>query len=181
MERFYSKIEKTDTCWLWKAGQRGNGYGAIKVNGKTVLAHRFSYELHKGEIPNGLYVCHSCDVRSCVNPDHLWLGTQKDNMMDARVKGRLYRHVGIDIGIHPPRSQKNSKITRIRAVVHRGENVGFKSGHIPTNAKITRERAAEIKEAIKNKDCPLRELSVRLGVSYQMLKDMNRGRSYSMV
>jgi len=91
MERFYSKINKIeDGCWEWTAGLRGKtGYGAIKVDGKVLDAHRLSYTLHKGEIPKGMYVCHSCDNRKCVNPDHLFLGSAKDNWQDAVDKGRI--------------------------------------------------------------------------------------------
>ena len=88
MQRFFDKINKTDNCWLWTAAMRG-GYGVIKIKGKGVSAHRLSYEIHKGPIENGLLVCHKCDNRKCVNPDHLFLGTQSDNMIDCSKKGRL--------------------------------------------------------------------------------------------
>ena len=74
-ERFWSRVQKTDGCWLWTAGKNNNGYGWFKVNGKMVLAHRFSYELHIGPIPEGLVLDHvkarGCTNRTCVNPAHL--------------------------------------------------------------------------------------------------------------
>lgn len=90
--RFWTHVRKTNTCWLWTAGKFRRGYGSFKFNGKTVKAHRFSYELHVGPIPPKLYVCHHCDNTSCVRPDHLFVGTQFDNMRDmAKKKNYLDR------------------------------------------------------------------------------------------
>lgn len=92
MKRFFDKVNKTESCWIWTASLRGKaGYGAYKLNGKTINAHRVSYELHNGLIPEGMYVCHTCDNRKCVNPNHLFLGTAKDNYQDAVNKARIIK------------------------------------------------------------------------------------------
>ena len=88
MERFLSKVNKTDTCWLWTGCCNKKGYGHFRINGKTVGAHRWSHEQHIGPIPPDLLVRHKCDVRNCVNPDHLEVGTTQDNSNDMVERGR---------------------------------------------------------------------------------------------
>jgi hypothetical protein len=95
-ERFWKFVKKTDSCWLWIGGTGNKGYGRMtltsNVNGKVSQhskgASRISYELRFGSFDSSLYVCHKCDNPLCVNPDHLFLGTQKDNIIDMIKKGR---------------------------------------------------------------------------------------------
>ncbi len=82
------KVDFYTGCWNWLMCKNNRGYGATKYKGKRWLAHRLSYTLYKGKIPKGLLVCHTCDNPSCVNPNHLWFGTDQDNSDDKIKKGR---------------------------------------------------------------------------------------------
>jgi hypothetical protein len=89
-DRFLEKVDRSGDCWIWTSSIRGkSGYGAFKVDGKVLNAHRFSYELFVGPIPEGDLICHTCDNRRCVNPSHLFVGTYKDNHSDGVNKGRI--------------------------------------------------------------------------------------------
>ena len=97
LDRFTAKYipEPNSGCWLWTGAALPNGYGLIgagRRNQGHLYAHRASYELHCGAIPQGSYVLHRCDNPWCVNPDHLFVGTQADNMEDKRKKGRALSH-----------------------------------------------------------------------------------------
>ena len=112
--RFWAKVKKINgECWEWQAAKSIKGYGRFKVNGRLLLPHRCSYELHYGEIPEGLWVLHHCDNPSCVNPEHLFLGTRSDNMIDCFRKGRWVNNVLLGEA-HPDAKLTNDEVLSIR-------------------------------------------------------------------
>ena len=96
MERFWSKVKKgsPNECWEWTAAKNNKGYGKFKFEGKMRKAHRISWQLHYGPVQNELHVLHTCDNPSCVNPNHLWLGSNSDNHKDMTDKDRISGRYG---------------------------------------------------------------------------------------
>lgn len=128
--RFWSKVDKDGPmvreelgpCWAWTASKTGNGYGGFYMDGKPRRAHRVAFEIAHGPIPDGLLVCHRCDVRTCVRDDHLFLGTNTDNMRDAQAKGRLViNHVRG--ARHPETPFTESDVRAIRAAAASGRSL----------------------------------------------------------
>lgn len=125
--RFWSKVQKSESpngCWTWQASINSGGYGlfnsGIANGGKIDRAHRVSWTLTNGPIPDGLDVLHRCDNRKCVRPDHLWLGTQRDNTMDCERKGRAIHPRGEE---HGRRKLTSEQVLEIRRL-HDAENLG---------------------------------------------------------
>jgi hypothetical protein len=123
-ETFWKRVSvgSDNDCWIWTGSRTKQGYGNLRIKQKTVYAHRYIYELRNGKIPDGLVVCHKCDNPACVNPSHLFLGTQGDNVRDRDEKGRR--------GSNPPRgeSHHNSKLTEkdvaeIRKMLADGQSI----------------------------------------------------------
>jgi len=117
--RFWSKVEKGDQCWNWaasiKGGSRG-GYGLFWMNGVAKNAHRVSWLLKFGAIPEGMSVLHKCDNRKCVNPDHLYLGDNSQNMKDCAERGRMFMQTN--------RERALQIMARARLYRHKGAGEG---------------------------------------------------------
>lgn len=122
LDRFHSGYEKCPEsgCWNSKKAKNKGGYTKFVAFGRTLLFHRVSYELYHGPIPNTMMVCHKCDNPTCVNPDHLFLGTAQDNMDDKIAKGR---HKGAPRGERHPGSKLTSwQVSELRLRIDQGEN-----------------------------------------------------------
>lgn len=143
-ERFFAFVspDPNSGCWLW-TGSKRHGYGAFKYMTTVEQAHRASYMLFVGLIPDGMLVCHKCDVPACVNPDHLFIGTNYDNIHDASTKGRLSSGEG-----HYNAKLSKAQITEIRATRHGGQTLeaiatkfGVRSSHISAIVSGHKRRA----------------------------------------
>ena len=124
-ERFISKVEKTDDCWNWIGAKYRKGYGhfRMKIDGKWVMykAHRYSYEYYNDKSAQGMIICHTCDNPSCVNPAHLFAGSNQDNVDDKLAKGRH------KYGINPNHNHLNWDIVkRMRKTKKENPNLTYR-------------------------------------------------------
>jgi hypothetical protein len=124
-ERLWSHVVMSGDCWLWTGNTRSDGYGTLCVNGKKTAAHRLSWILAHGEIPkgdgfHGTCVLHTCDNRKCVNPAHLFLGTQADNLGDMTQKGRAL-HPRNDTSFRAGERHPNARLSETQVIAIRSD------------------------------------------------------------
>src|ERR1019366_4232733 len=155
--RFWTHVEKTESCWLWIGGKRNKHHQIVDDDGKSVGVHRVSWELHFGPIPDGLFVCHNCpggDNPACVRPEHLFLGTQAENVRDMHRKGRAATGERSPARLHPERMPR---------------------GETHWNARLT---TASVQQIRTDADLGSLELSKVFGVSQGAIKDVLARRTW---
>jgi hypothetical protein len=159
-ERFMEKITiKENGCWEW-IGATDNNYGQIWIDGKKEKAHRASYKLHYGEIPHNVLVCHKCDNKICVNPEHLFIGTQSDNMKDC--------------------SNKNRTAFKKYPYILRRKKTKTTKGEQHHQAKLKEYQVIEIRNLF-NSGIRLRDISAKYGINRKHIQDIVHFRSWKHV
>lgn len=203
-EKFYKNVVKNDGCWEWKGAKDYRGYGRIYVEPrKCIKAHRFSWILYNGEIPNGMVICHKCDNPQCCNPKHLFCGTQKDNMTDCFKKGRIDNYVHGSGEKNNSAKFTNEQVKKIRDEYSSGKSLAYlsKKYNVSNIVRIVRNKCYydpeytpingnakprehsrklnenQIEEILKS-SCSSRKIAEKLGVSKTLVLYIRKNGGY---
>lgn len=201
LARFWAKVDTAGECWPWTGARTEHGYGLLGLVGFTRKAHRISYFIHTGDLPEGMHVLHNCpggDNPACVNPAHLWLGTQADNLRDMSKKGRGPTGDRNGTRTHPERVQRGGEHWSRRMPERRatGERHGSRThpesrprgdahpsrrhperlprGESHKNSKLTDARLSELRQRIDAGE-PARSLAAEFGISAGLVYAIRKG------
>lgn len=179
-EKFHGRyvVDEVTGCWNWTRGKFRHGYGAIAHGKRTLKAHRVSYMLHIGEIPEGMLVCHKCDNPQCVNPEHLFLGTPKDNTQDMILKGRKVVLRGEDNPMHHCIGERNHFYGRTHSDDSKSAISAHQLGSKHKFAKLDEAAALDIYSRPNERIC---DLARKHGVSNAAVWQVRNGYSWTHV
>jgi len=168
LERFMSRVDTSGDCWEWTAGRQEAGYGYFDVAGHRYRAHRVAYELAVGPIPEGMFVCHRCDNPPCVRPSHLFLGSQLDNVADARAKGRLSPTIF------------DGTLPRLMLAAKAAHPESWARGERVNTAKLTADQVREIRRRV-SAGASQSAVARQFGVGHTNVNHIVRGLSWRHV
>lgn len=177
--RFWSSLDRSGDCWLWTGACTQEGYARVRSPFGRHYVHRIAYLLTHGDIPDGMYVCHHCDVRNCCNPDHLFIGTPTDNAWDMIQKGRHAFQTQAY-----PGERRNIRAKRhdppARASVRQPRPpIKYRDAH--KGARLTDDQIVLIRELHAAGAGGYKTLAVRFGVSKQVIAGIVTGRYHKHV
>ena len=179
LERFWSKVDKTDdlSCWNWTASKYHFGHGALYFRGRSQPAHRISWWIHHGEIPDGCEVCHYCDNPPCVNPGHLYVATHSQNVKDMHIRGRGVYFSGDN---HWMRKHPEWIATGDRHPLRKRPELAAR-GELNGNSKLSNRSVRDIRLLYCRQDVTSTELASAYGLDKSTVLDVLNHKTWKHV